>query len=73
MATLLRTVGKPEVGHRLVEGLQRRELDAVFVLVMFADIYQVMSELLVVLRLEVVLAAIDVAAHAAAIGHVVGA
>ena len=71
VATLLRAVGKPEVGDRLVERLQRLELYAVFILVVLADIYQVVCELLVVLGSQVVLAAVGVAADAAAVGHVV--
>ena len=72
VAPLLHAVGIPEVRHRLVERLQRLELDAVFVLVVLAHIDEIVGELLVVLRLQVVLAAIDVSAHATAVGHVVG-
>ena len=53
MAALLRTVGIPEVGHRLVERLQRLELYAVHVLVMLADVNKIVGKLLVVLGLQV--------------------
>ena len=73
MAAFLRAVGIPEVGDRLVERLKCLELYAVLVLIVLADVHQVVGKLFVVLRSEVVLAAIGIAADAAAVGHVIGA
>ena len=73
VASLLWPVGKPEVGNRLVEGLQGLEFDAVFLFIMFAHVHQVVGELLVVFGAQVVLAAVGIAAAATAVGHVPGA
>ena len=72
MATLLRTVGIPEICDCLVKRFQRLELYAILIFIMLTHIHQIVGKLLVVLRLQIILATIRIATHASTIGHVIG-
>ena len=69
MASLLATRLVPIVCHRLVEGVQGAELDTVCLFVVFADLDKVACEILVIFRLEVVLARIFMPCATAAECH----
>ena len=69
VTALLATVGAPIVGVRLIERIQCLELHAILALEVFADLYEVVAELLVVLRLEVIRRGIGMTRRAAAVGH----
>ena len=71
MATLLRAIGIPEVGDRLVERFECLKFYTEFFLIVLAHIDEIVGELLVILRLQIVLAPIRIPAHAATIGHIV--
>ena len=73
MTSLLHSVGKPEIGDRLIERLKCLELNSIFILIVFADINEVVCKLLIELRLEVILSPVGISAHASAVGHVVRA
>ena len=73
VASLLLAALLPVAGVGLVEGFEGLELDAVLILVMLADVDEVVGEVGVVVLAEVVAVAVAAAADASALGHPPGA
>ena len=73
VASFLSAVGPPIAGHGFVERGEGAELDSVFLFIMFAYVHQIMGELFVVFRPQVVGPGVGVARAASAVSHVIRA